>query len=255
MNNNNNNNNKILIEQRFTKALHTYKKNASMQIYMANELLTLIKKISNKEEFKDIFEFGCGCGLLTNEFLKKYDFTSYLANDIVEKCSDYMLQMSKKIDFICGDIEKINIDKKFDLIISNATFQWLNNPNETIKTLISHLKPAGILAFTTFGINNFKELKQLGYGLDYMDIKSLKSLFGNNQDNLFIKEEIKTLKFNTPYEVLKHIKLSGVNAIKKSSFTKSKLNKLIDDYYKYFKINSENLVSLTYHPIYIIYQM
>ena len=96
MNNNNNNNNKILIEQRFTKALHTYKKNASMQIYMANELLKLIKKISNKEEFKDIFEFGCGCGLLTNEFLKKYDFSNYLANDIVEKCSDYILQMSKK---------------------------------------------------------------------------------------------------------------------------------------------------------------
>ena len=131
-----NNNNKILIEQRFTKALNTYKNNATIQIYMVNELLALIKKISNKEKFNDVFEFGCGCGLLTNEFIKKYDFNTYLANDIVEKCSDYILQISEKIEFICGDIEKINFDKKFDLIISNATFQWLNNPNKTVNTLI-----------------------------------------------------------------------------------------------------------------------
>ena len=250
-----NNNNKILIEQRFTKALNTYKNNATIQIYMVNELLALIKKISNKEKFNDVFEFGCGCGLLTNEYIKKYDFNTYLANDIVEKCSDYILQISEKIEFICGDIEKINFDKKFDLIISNATFQWLNNPNKTVNTLISYLKPNGTLAFTTFGIDNFKELKQLGYGLDYMDINSLKSLFGTKQNSLFIKEEIKILEFKTPYEVLKHIKLSGVNAIGKTSFTKSKLNKLINDYYKYFKATDKHSVSLTYHPIYIIYQM
>lgn len=250
-----NNNNKILIEQRFTKALHTYKNNATIQIYMVNELLALIEKITNKKKFKDVFEFGCGCGLLTNEFIKKYDFNTYFANDIVEKCSDYILQISEKIEFICGDIEKINFDKKFDLIISNATFQWLNNPNKTVNTLISYLKPNGTLAFTTFGIDNFKELKQLGYGLDYMDINSLKSLFGTKQNSLFIKEEIKILEFKTPYEVLKHIKLSGVNAIGKTSFTKSKLNKLINDYYKYFKATDKHSVSLTYHPIYIIYQM
>lgn len=250
-----NNNNKILIEQRFTKALHTYKNNATIQIYMVNELLALIEKITNKKKFKDVFEFGCGCGLLTNEFIKKYDFNTYFANDIVEKCSDYILQISEKIEFICDDIEKINFDKKFDLIISNATFQWLNNPNKTVNTLISYLKPNGTLAFTTFGVDNFKELKQLGYGLDYMDINSLKSLFGTKQNSLFIKEEIKILEFKTPYEVLKHIKLSGVNAIGKTSFTKSKLNKLINDYYKYFKATDKHSVSLTYHPIYIIYQM
>ena len=88
-----------------------------------------------------------------------------------------------------------------------------------------------------------------------MDINSLKSLFGTKQNSLFIKEEIKILEFKTPYEVLKHIKLSGVNAIGKTSFTKSKLNKLINDYYKYFKATDKHSVSLTYHPIYIIYQM
>ena len=248
-----NNNNKILIEQRFTKALNTYKNNATIQIYMAKKLLALIKKISNKENFKDVFEFGCGCGLLTNEFIKRYNYKTYLTNDIVEKCSDHVLQICEKIEFIYGDIEQINIDKKFDLIISNATFQWLNNPSKTIKTLISCLKPNGILAFTTFGINNFQELKQLDHGLDYMDIKSLKSLFGKKQDSLFIEEEIKILEFKTPYEVLKHIKLSGVNAIGKTFFTKSKLNKLINDYYKYFKIKNKQSVSLTYHPIFIIF--
>ncbi|UKI41741.1 MAG: hypothetical protein L6V95_01425 [Candidatus Melainabacteria bacterium] len=39
-----------------------------------------------------------------------------------------------------------------------------------------------------------------------------------------MKEEIKTLYFKTPYDVLKHIKFSGVNAVSKISLTKSKLN-------------------------------
>lgn len=244
-------NDKFLLEQRFNKSLSTYKDNAIVQNYMAKKLLNMIEK----KKYCDVFEFGCGCGLLTNEFFKNFQCGNYLANDIVQSCSEYLSKISQKIVFNCCDIEKMKLDRNFDLIISNATFQWLQNPKTTVENFIAHLKPNGTLAFTTFGINNFKELKKLGYGIDYLKIKDLENLFKDYKKNLIIKEEIKTLYFKTPYDVLKHIKFSGVNAVSKISLTKSKLNDFSSGYNKYFKTNDDNFVTLTYHPIYIIFQM
>lgn len=51
-----------------------------------------------------------------------------------------------------------DINLCFDLIISNATFQWFNTPKETCQALSSLLTGEGILAFATFGPNTFYEL-------------------------------------------------------------------------------------------------
>ena len=244
-------NDKFLIEERFNKSLSTYKDNAIVQNYMAKKLLNMIER----KKYCDVFEFGCGCGLLTEKFFKNFQCETYFANDIVQNCSEYLYKISQKIEFNCCDIEKMNFARKFDLIISNATFQWLQDPKTAVENFIAHLKPNGTLAFTTFGINNFKELKKLGYGINYLKIKDLENLFTDYKKNLIIKEEIKTLYFKTPYDVLKHIKFSGVNAVNKISLTKSKLNDFSSGYNKYFKTNDDNFVTLTYHPIYIIFQM
>ena len=251
------NSNKILIEKRFTKSIHTYKDNAIIQKTMALKLLNILKEESlNKKKFDDVFEFGCGCGLLTYEFFNNFSCTNYICNDIVKSCYDYIFNINKKIEFICADVENIELNKKFDLIISNATFQWLNNPKKTTNTLISNLKEDGILAFTTFGPYNLKEFKQLGFGLNYINIESIKSLFPiKDKNKIIIKDEIIQLHFKNPYYVLKHLKCSGVNAVYNHSFTKTKLKKFIDDYYKLFKTKDKNFVTLTYHPVYIFFKI
>lgn len=63
-------------------------------------------------------------------------------------------------EFICGDIEELDLPDTYDLIISNATFQWFNQLKNTIKKLVANLRPEGTLAFSTFGADTFYELHE-----------------------------------------------------------------------------------------------
>ena len=117
--------NKDLIQKRFAKNLDTYNDNAKIQKKMAERLLSFL----DRKDFNDILEIGCGTGFLTQLVNEKFSFKTYTANDIVESCEKYVKEINPKINFIPADIEKAveNSDKKYDLIISNAVFQWVEN--------------------------------------------------------------------------------------------------------------------------------
>ena len=132
-------------------------------------------------------------------------------------------------------------------------------PNASAKNLfIRDDKKQNYYLLTVKGDNkvNLKEFKQLGFGLNYINIESIKSLFPiKDKNKIIIKDEIIQLHFKNPYYVLKHLKCSGVNAVYNHSFTKTKLKKFIDDYYKLFKTKDKNFVTLTYNPVYIFFKI
>ena len=131
--------NKNLIQKRFAKNLNTYNDNAKIQKIMAEKLVSL----SARKDYDSILEIGCGTGLLTEKVLKNFTFKTYTANDIVADCKEYIDKLSDRINFVHADIEKIirNSTHKYDLIISNATFQWIENFEEFLLSLLSKLKP------------------------------------------------------------------------------------------------------------------
>ena len=47
---------------------------------------------------------------------------------------------------------------KYDLIIANATFQWVTRPAATLANYYRSLAPGGILSFSTLGPRTFQEL-------------------------------------------------------------------------------------------------
>ena len=49
--------------------------------------------------------------------------------------------------FYCEDIERLQLEETYDVIISNATFQWLNDLKQVIRNLFHHLSIDGILLF------------------------------------------------------------------------------------------------------------
>ena len=61
-----------------------------------------------------------------------------------------------------------------------------------------------------------------------------------------IIQEIHTLQFNSPNDILKHIKLTGVNAISNNTLNVIKIKECL----KILKEKHQN--KLTYKPIYII---
>lgn len=240
--------NKELIKTRFAKNIDLYNSNADIQRQMALKLISF----AERKKYPDILEIGCGTGLMTQIALSNLEYSSYTANDIVEKCESRIKQINPKINFVCSDIELISGNKqsKYDLILANASLQWVENFESTIKKIISLLNPGGTLIFSTFGQENFREIRYItGKSLRYYSKKELENLL--QEYSPIIEEEIRVKYFKTPYEVLKHIKYTGVNSIENVCWTKSDMQKFSNSY--------NNLCSghptLTYHPLYIKIQI
>lgn len=231
--------NKDLIKEKFQNSINFYDDNAVIQELMAKKLVSLIKK----EYFKNILEIGSYSGLLTKKAVEKFEFENYLALDIVNSY-EKIKNLSPKIKFKQIDIEKYSTDEKYDLILANASLQWCNNFENTIKNLKSFLTKDGVLAITTFSTDNFYEIRDsFEISLKYKTINELEKIFSKNAK---IIQEIHTLQFQTPNDILKHLKLTGVNAISDNHLTIIQIKKCL-------KILEEKYQNkLTYKPIYII---
>ena len=236
--------NKDLIQKRFAKNLDTYNDNAKIQKKMAERLLSFL----DRKNFDDILEIGCGTGFLTQLVNDSFNFNTYTANDIVESCEKYVKEINPKINFIPADIEKAveNSDKKYDLIISNAVFQWVENLESFIKLLVSKLNEGGILLFSTFGPENFREVNfVLGKTLPYYSANELQEIIKDYKN--IVEQEMHVMAFKTPKDILKHIKSTGVNALEMVSWTKTDMQKFENGYNNF----CSGIPTLTYHPIYV----
>lgn len=230
---------KNLIEKKFKSTIESYDDNAIIQELMAKKLLSLIER----NDFNNILEIGSYSGILTKKIIQKINFENYLALDIVDSF-DKIKNLSPKISFIKQDIEKFETNKKFDLIIANASLQWCNDFEKTIQKLKSYLNKKGIIALTTFTYDNFFEIRDaFKIGLKYKSIDEIQNIFSPSAK---IIQEIHTLQFKNSKDLLKHLKLTGVNAISKNilSFKEIKSGlKILEEKYKN---------KLTYKPVYII---
>lgn len=242
--------NKDLVKIRFKRTVKTYDAAAVIQKEMAHRLVDCTLSNCGKN-FGKIFEFGAGTGFLSKNILKEINFGEYYANDIVEESEYCIKNIIQEAKFIPGDIEKIELPEKFDLIISNAVMQWIDNADELLLKIRNNLNDDGYFVFTTFGEQNFRQIKETaGVSLEYLKTETLKEKCISSFDIVYFEENIQTLCFDTPLDVLKHIKYSGTNGIKTLNWTVSKLRKFEEYYRKSYSVGDK--VMLTYNPVYVI---
>lgn len=236
---------KSLVKKRFEKSLLSYDENAIVQKMMASKLISLLPQT----DFNSIFEIGCATGILTKEIKNHTEFNIYCANDIVENSKDFITKIIPESTFISGDIEEIKLTEKYDLIISNACLQWCNNIESTLEKLMNSLTKNGILLISIFGNENLKEIKDI-FNIENQnyDIENLKKFL--SKYNFQLQEEYHQLEFTSLTEILKHLKNTGVNAIREIKLTKTKLKELEHKYAEKYTVN--NSVILTYNPVYLI---
>ena len=230
---------KNFIAKKFENSINFYDDNAIIQELMAKKLISLIEK----KKFKNILEIGSYSGLLTKKAVEKFDFDNYLALDIVDSF-DKIKNLSPKITFEKNDVEEFNTNQKFDLIIANASLQWCLDFEHTIKKLKSYLNKGGIIAVSIFALDNFYEIRDsFNVSLKYKTIDEIEKVFS---ENVKIIQESHTLQFKNSKDLLKHIKLTGVNAISKENLSVVQIKNAL-------KILEEKYQNkLTYKPVYII---
>lgn len=145
------------LKRRFSRSAPQYDQYAEVQKHMGRRLLTLVPPGFNPAS---ILEIGCGTGTLTQALAHRFPQARITAADMASG----MLQQARtrledpRITWLCADAEEMPLNDSYDLIISNATFQWFNDPSGTLARLQSALAPGGALCFSTFGSDTFREL-------------------------------------------------------------------------------------------------
>lgn len=241
--------NKELVKRKFGRVVTTYGESAVMQQSIAKRLFSML----DGECYDKVLEIGCGSGFLTNLWSKSVTFKTANINDINESwqkgISDIMTDKGYW-NFIAEDAEDAEFDGEFDLILSSSTVQWFSEPVGFIKRMYDKLNTGGVLLISSFGADNFKEIRAVnGSGLKYYSCGELVSKLpmGSVKD---MAMECIEMDFESVADMLKHLKSTGVNAVDVTIKSRGELQQFMAEYAERF--SCEKGVKLTYNPIYLM---
>lgn len=247
-----------IIKTRFEKAINDYDENAIAQKEIAEKLFSFIPL--KERIFGSIFEFGCGTGNFSS-LLMTLKCNNYTLNDITSKYETILRSKLNKKDFnyinSCAYeyLKQCKKDKKsFDMIASTSAIQWITNLQDFLALCGESLNKDGLLVLSSFQPDNLKEISSLcNRGLEYQDLETIISKININKttqfQTIFVHKDSIIVEFDSPLEVLKHLKLTGVTGTTDKIWTKGDLQRFIKGYEKYKKGNK---YPLTYTPSYII---
>jgi len=240
--------NKDFLKKRFSKSFDSYRQQAQVQNTMAQFLIGLVKQQGHK--YEHILEIGAGEGLLTEYIKTLLKYKTLTINDLCPEAESYVASIAAEADFIRGDIEKINLDQQYNLIIANAVFQWIEDLPRLLNKLKKTLTENGLLAFSTFGPDNLKEVKNIsGQGLDYFSLSEIEEIVSKDFAILHSSEAHYNLVFPAAMDIIQHLSKSGTNAFSKP-WSKTRLKDFCSEYEKSYSVDNGYLLS--YHAQYCL---
>lgn len=111
------------------------------EIHNSNYLLheNFKEYIKSKSDVKTILEVGCGSGIYPIKNKDLFEGKIYTGLDISPDAIEQCKQQSN-FEFICGDIIKMNIDKKYDLVFSHAVIDHVYDIDNFVTKLLDATK-------------------------------------------------------------------------------------------------------------------
>ena len=92
----------------------------------------------------DVLDVACGTGVLFPDYLAR-KVNSVTAVDISAEMVKLAREKFPQVEVICGDVETLELDRKFDCIMVYNAFPHFPDPSNLIKVLSGMLKPGGTL--------------------------------------------------------------------------------------------------------------
>jgi malonyl-CoA O-methyltransferase len=127
-----------------------------------------------------------------------------------------------RVEFIVADAETIEQDRMFDLIASNACFQWFQDLDKALKRYMDMLTGKGLLLFSIFGPRTYCELNASLRDVfgeteisaeHFTDENRLKAMLGTHFDSFCVTEVVYEEEFKDLTGLLKKIKYTGTNGV------------------------------------------
>jgi len=218
--------NKRRVRQSFNAAANSYDDVAELQRQVGEQILERLEYI--KQPFSSIVDVGSGTGYCHHLLRKQYpgayyyglDFAPAMLQKARKKIPFYRRWFKARCAYVCADAEFIPIaDNSVELVFSNLTLQWMNDPQATYQELYRILKPGGLLMFSSLGPDTLKELRQSWLAADnnlrihpFIDMHHVGDmLLGAQFGDPVMDVENYTLQYDSVSDLMRELKHLGAH--------------------------------------------
>jgi malonyl-CoA O-methyltransferase len=161
---------KTQVRAAFARAATSYDAAAVLQREVSDRMAERLDYIKHQPAV--ILDAGSGTGYGAAELRRRYPDARVLELDLAEgmlrvsrgkqkEQSGLIGRLFSKAPWqVCADVERLPLaDASVDMIWSNLTIQWVNEPDSVFAEFQRVLKPEGLLMFSTMGPDTLVELK------------------------------------------------------------------------------------------------
>lgn len=244
---------KATVARRFARSLAAYDQSAIVQKEMAARLVDVLVRAAETNRFDRVLELGCGSGFLTRQLLAACRVRRLIANDLVASCRERLPAAEPGVDveFLEGDMEEVAFSPGQDLVAASAVVQWATDRAALLGRMVAALRPGGVIALSTFGPATLREVAQVsGQSLVPWPLDAWESALAEDCEILASSAERRVMWFASAYDVLRHLKETGVNALRSEPWSRGRVARFCRDYETAFAV--EGRVPVTYEPLYLV---
>jgi malonyl-ACP O-methyltransferase BioC len=218
----------------FRRGMDSYDRAARVQKEVGEDLIARLAGYP-RIGLRRVLEVGCGTGAVTEELCRGRRIDELWLNDLVGDCCGIaaarVAHLAGKIRPLPGDIEELSLPAGLDLIATSSTLQWLADLPAVFAGFAAALAVHGHLVFAMFGPGTMGQIRELtGVGLHYRSEAELRGMLGRHFRVLDAGTRRYRLFFQTPRDVLRHIRQTGVGGAGVLRWTPGRLKRFESDY-------------------------
>lgn len=243
---------KSSMTRHFADGMDTYAANAGVQREVVDIMLEMSRTAGILRHLRDVpcevLEIGSGAGTLSRPLAEAAGRGQLTLWDVAAPRPE---GIPDGVHFECCDAEMqigCVTPGSYDLIFSASTMQWFNSPDRFLDNCARALRPEGIAVLSTYTTGNMHQIAALTHSdLPLLRPAELIGMASKRFDIIDSRAWERDLDFESPLDVLRHMRLTGVNSLGGGNATARALTVA-----RRYPMMLDGRYHLTYRPMIII---